>query len=59
MARKKSSPRSPTSVPLRKKRYRSPTLIKHGSLLRLTLIKGGMNGDGGGKPYTRTTGMPS
>jgi len=57
VARRKSSTRSPATGPSRKKRYRTPALIKHGSLLRLTKFKGGMMNDGGGKPMTKTGGM--
>lgn len=59
MARTKSSKRNlaTTPSPSRKKRYHPPALIRHGSLLSLTKVKGGGMNDGGGKPMTRTAGM--
>jgi hypothetical protein len=43
-----------------RKPYRSPRLVEHGDLRRLTGAKGGDRQDGGGgKPATRTTGPPA
>ena len=50
----KSSKRKTPPQPSRKKRYRTPSLTVHGDLRRLTQAKGGMLGDGGGMPKTRT-----
>lgn len=43
-------PRTPVSA---KKPYRSPRLVAHGDLRRLTMAKGGNKKDGGGNPKTR------
>lgn len=50
----KSSKRKISPQLSRKKRYRTPALTVHGDLRRLTQAKGGMLGDGGGMPKTRT-----
>lgn len=47
----KSTPRNQTKKP-----YRSPRLVVHGDLRRLTMVKGGVNNDGVGKPRTKTGG---
>lgn len=47
----KSTPRNQTKKP-----YRSPRLVVHGDLRRLTMAKGGTNNDGGGKPRTKSGG---
>jgi hypothetical protein len=36
-----------------KKSYRAPQLVKYGDLRKITLGKGGMMNDGGGRPATR------
>jgi hypothetical protein len=50
----KSSKRKTPPQSSRKKRYRTPSLTVHGDIRRLTQAKGGMLGDGGGMPKTRT-----
>ncbi len=50
----KSSKRKAPTKPSRKKRYQTPSLTVHGDLRRLTQAKGGVLGDGGGMPKTRT-----
>ena len=57
MARIRPPVRSTARPPLAKKRYRPPRLVKHGSLLHLTKVKGGNMNDGGGKPMTKSGGM--
>ena len=57
MARKTSSSRRSATTASRKKRYHPPVLILHGSLLRLTKVKGGTMNDGAGKPASKTGGM--
>ena len=44
----KSTPRSQTKKP-----YRTPRLVVHGDLRRLTMAKGGAKNDGGGVPRTK------
>lgn len=39
-----------------KKPYRSPRLVVHGDLRRLTMAKGGSSSDGSGKPRTKLSG---
>jgi hypothetical protein len=39
-----------------KKRYQSPKLVTYGDLRRLTKVKDGASGDGGGKPMTKSSG---
>ncbi len=41
----------------RGKPYRTPQLSVLGNLRRLTKVKGGNMGDGGGKPSTKSGGM--
>lgn len=40
-----------------RKPYRSPRLVVYGDLRRLTMVKGGTKGDGGGKPATKASGQ--
>lgn len=47
----KSTPHKQTKKP-----YRSPRLVVHGDLRRLTMAKGGTNNDGAGKPRTKSGG---
>lgn len=51
----KPKKRNRSEQPSRKKPYRAPSLTEHGDIRRLTQMKGGMMGDGGGMPKTRTT----
>ena len=44
----KSTPRNQTKKP-----YRTPRLVVHGDLRRLTMAKGGTKGDGAGQPRTK------
>lgn len=41
---------------LKKKPYRPPRLVVYGDLRTLTMAKGGVNNDGGGKPRTKVSG---
>lgn len=47
----KSTPRNQTKKP-----YRTPRLVVHGDLRRLTMTKGGTTNDGAGKPRTKSGG---
>jgi hypothetical protein len=44
------------ATPQRKKSYRRPRLVVYGDVRRLTAVKFGMMGDGGGKPSTKMSG---
>lgn len=40
----------------KRKPYRRPRITVYGDLRRLTMVKGGGNNDGGGKPATKISG---
>lgn len=54
----KSSKRHSKTKPSGKKRYQPPQLVVYGDLRRLTKVKMGVMGDGGGRPATRMAAGP-